>query len=1187
MADPLSIVANIVAVAGFAERIVRSICSFVSAVKDSPNELRDLIREVSILGGLLFGLKTALEAYSDEDTPRAHGLASRLGRPLEECTLVLTETETLLAGIKSLAGLSLKRVARSLLSHTHKSSKDSPTTASADLGIAVKLLLLPEKMKEFAELLAKLERCKSMLTLALVTDELATIYNIEDCLTGIHDKIAVVLSEQERLKVEEAEKARHKRLGIICEWLSPVNIQSINSTHRSASETRQPTAGQWLVESENFQKWLKKDSQLFWLSGIAGAGKTILTSRVIDYVSDYCQNTTDHALAYFYCDFNLTERRKSINILGALLASLLYKNKAVDDMFENFYAECNLGSSSTSEKLQVFRMMKLLVAISEHHYQLIIVVDGLDECSEAGAIASRLLRFTKRSKNLKVFVSSREHEVIKIALTDCVHIHIEPELITDDVEQYIQIVLDGKTKNGLLSLDAGLKRKIKNSVVHGTRGMFQWAKCQIEHILNLPNRKAIDNALDELPPDLDATYDRILQNIYDMGEENQKLANKTFHLLAVISVQVQEGLLLQALSVEEGDAELDTYRMCTPETLLNICKGLIRLKGYDSGERSFEISHYSVLEYLQSEKCRNAESVASTFHIDLQKAYALISTLCLTVLSFDAFEDSLDGSGELSEPPEESPLFEWATLSWASYALKTTAEDRPVDMLNAFLGSDCQEHFSCWAHKYASLTCCEEPEEADIPNCLVYASMFGLNELVSGLLEEGHNINAIDEEFGSPLIAAISEGHVGLVECLIGYSADLNRAFGRVGTPLQAAVLARNREIIETLLSNGASVNAVGGAHGTPLQAAIFLGDEWAVDRLMKEGADIETEGYGDFWITDVEGEGEGEVGENEGERGGSFRIESEEMETSGHTNDGNLGHPLLVASMRGHERIVTKLVKAGANVNRVSGGYGTAICAAAAEGHIRIVRRLLRASADINIQAGCYGTALQAATARSNQTIVKILLDSGADVNARGPYFGTALDAANEAGNQTVRALLLDYGADPTITGTLKPPAKLFQESEFKQLCDRPWEGRFFYNTSLIPTESDDISGDPTAASNSGIINFNFEITPILGVDRYLGIFSRGADAIGTWDIKGALLENGRVVFLKSYDDYEDLRWQYKGHIFLEPEVCMGGTWREGDESGTFLLRPRRTEDNEGPGISSGTTWNMKAPTRVQTSRF
>ncbi|KAG0126570.1 ankyrin repeat-containing domain protein [Tuber indicum] len=805
-------------------------------------------------------------------------------------------------------------------------------------------------------------------------------------------------------------------------------------------------------------------------------------------------------------------------------------------MLEIFYAECSRRPLGTPEKTRVDRMIKLLVAISERHYQLIIVVDGLDECSEADYVASRLSELTGRSKNIKVFVSSRDQEAIKTALSECIRVHIEPEFINDDAKQ------------------------------------FQWAKCQIEHISKLPSRKAIENALDELPPDLDATYDRILRDIYDMGEENRKLANKTFHLLAVISVQVREELLLEALSVEEGDAELDTSQMCAPGTLLNICRGLIRLEGCDSGKRSFEVSHHSVLEYLQSAKCRDAESVANTFFIDLQKAYALTSRLCLTVLSFDSFNDSLTDSRELCEPSEEPPLFEWATLSWANYALQASPDDRPMDRLTNFLGSDSQGLFSCWAQKYAPLKRRRHPKEADIPKCLVYASIFGLSKLVSGLLEEGHDINAIDAEFGSPLIAAIGGGHAELVKYLIEHSTDLNSPFGSAGTPLQAAVLSRNHEIVEILLASGANVNATGGVHGTPLQAAIYIGEEWAVDRLTKEGADLETEGCEGPWKA-----GGGEEGE------GSLRADSGEMETPAGTGRENLGHPLLVASMRGRERVVTKLIKAGADVNRVSGGYGTALCAAAAEGHIHIIRRLLKARTNVNLQAGCYGTALRAAAYRSNQTVVKMLLDSGADVNARGPYFGTALDAAKETANHAMEALLLDRGADPAITGTLEPLARLFQESELNLLFSRAWEGRYFYRTSLIPTHPGSIYHGPTVALNSGIINFNFGIAPISGADQCLGISSHGVDAIGTWDIEGVALDDGRIGFLKSYNDYECLRWQYAGRIFLEPQVCIGGVWGNGHESAAFLLRPRADVGRGGGGISiGGATWREKAPRRT-----
>ncbi|CUS08796.1 unnamed protein product [Tuber aestivum] len=488
-------------------------------------------------------------------------------------------------------------------------------------------------------------------------------------------------------------------------------------------------------------------------------------------------------------------------------------------------------------------------------------------------------------------------------------------------------------------------------------------------------------------------------------------------------------------------------------------------------------------------------------------------------------------------------------------------------MLTKFLGDgddDDQGYFSCWAQKYASLKSFSNPKEADIPKRLVYACMFGLNELVSDLLEKGHDINAIDTEFGSPRIVVISGGHVVLVRCLIEHAPDINHPFGGLETPLQAAVLSRNREIVEMLSSNCAHVNAVGGAHGTSLQAAVYIGQEWAVELLVEGKVDRRIWGSPERrW----KGGGGGE---------GSFRTDSGETETTAGTICENLGHPLLVTSTRGHERIVSKLIKAGASAGRVSGGYGTALWAAAAGGHTRIlvVRRLLKEGADANLQAGCYSTALRATAFYSNQTIAEILLNSGADVNARRLYLGTALDAANERENQTMRALLLDRGAGSTMAGTLEPPAKLFQESELKQLFGRPWEGRYFYHDSLIPTHSDSVSINPTAASNSEIIYFNFKIAPISEVDQRIRISCRGADVVGTWVIEGVVLDDRHINFLKNYSNYECLRWEYAGQIFLEPEICIGGTWGNNGESGTFLPRPQQIRNGKGSGISSaGTT--------------
>lgn len=61
MADPLSFVASVIAIASLAENVVTKGYHYLKAVKDCPSEVRTLMAELNVLSGILGRLKVLLE----------------------------------------------------------------------------------------------------------------------------------------------------------------------------------------------------------------------------------------------------------------------------------------------------------------------------------------------------------------------------------------------------------------------------------------------------------------------------------------------------------------------------------------------------------------------------------------------------------------------------------------------------------------------------------------------------------------------------------------------------------------------------------------------------------------------------------------------------------------------------------------------------------------------------------------------------------------------------------------------------------------------------------------------------------------------------------------------------------------------------------------------------------------------
>jgi ankyrin repeat protein len=94
-------------------------------------------------------------------------------------------------------------------------------------------------------------------------------------------------------------------------------------------------------------------------------------------------------------------------------------------------------------------------------------------------------------------------------------------------------------------------------------------------------------------------------------------------------------------------------------------------------------------------------------------------------------------------------------------------------------------------------------------------------EAVKQHLAAGVDVNAKDDDGGTPMYWAAVNGRKEIVELLIAKGADVN-AKSKRGTPLHFAAKGGHREVAKLLIAKGADVNAKTGDGVTPL--------DWAED---------------------------------------------------------------------------------------------------------------------------------------------------------------------------------------------------------------------------------------------------------------------------------------------------------------------------------------------------------------------
>lgn len=254
---------------------------------------------------------------------------------------------------------------------------------------------------------------------------------------------------------------------------------------------------------------------------------------------------------------------------------------------------------------------------------------------------------------------------------------------------------------------------------------------------------------------------------------------------------------------------------------------------------------------------------------------------------------------------------------------------------------------------------------------LMLAALSGRKEMVQILLKEGAQVDAQDINGWTALMAACRKS-----DLISKAGSVLSTGFshGKINCetiPAQACTPKQKREIVELLIMARADVNRESKDGWSPLTIAAVEGRPQMVRQLLDAGA--KCEGASDLT-------------------------------------------PLMAAAFRGDKKTVNMLLKAKADVNRVSAtNKKTPLMYAASKGHAEIVELLIAAGADINHrekeeEIHLSYTALSEAAAGGHEDVVKLLLEHGAASSADTSLLSNAVQKEN----LHIVQLLLQAGVDP-----------------------------------------------------------------------------------------------------------------------------------------------------------------------------
>src|SRR6266576_4766640 len=161
---------------------------------------------------------------------------------------------------------------------------------------------------------------------------------------------------------------------------------------------------------------------------------------------------------------------------------------------------------------------------------------------------------------------------------------------------------------------------------------FRYVACQMDNVLRCYSND-IQGALDDLPEDLDETYERTLRNI---DNQKRKYAKRLFQCLSVsvrpLRVEELADIFAVQFDVTSPGSFNEASRPRNAEwAVFSACSCLITT--VSQGESQVvQFSHSSVKEFLTSKRLANVEGHLSFYHILPEPAHTTLAHASLRIL---------------------------------------------------------------------------------------------------------------------------------------------------------------------------------------------------------------------------------------------------------------------------------------------------------------------------------------------------------------------------------------------------------------------------------------------------------------------------------------------------------------------------------------------------------------------------
>lgn len=340
----------------------------------------------------------------------------------------------------------------------------------------------------------------------------------------------------------------------------------------------------WILSNDTFNWWLEDSygkPRVLWAQGNAASGKSVLSSFVIDHLSQL-----GLPVHYFFVRFT-DQKKRGLGLILRSLACQMAQSlpEYADKLREVETAAPDLRTADARGIWQwLFHQTLFRTRIDNPVY---CVVDGLDEADSPSSLIRLLADLQPVSLPLRFLIVSRKTHEISSAFQKLAKqiqmdsLHIDGN--TEDIRSYIDTEMD-------IASEEDYREEVTLQLLERAQGNFLWVHLAVQIINSCHTRLAVAQALEDLPAGMEVLYGR-------MADSMRQQPNVSSRRLG-LSILGWAACARRGLTVEELSDALDNQGLFDlHRTIVDLCGGFVVV----DAEGKAAMIHETAREYLVRE----------------------------------------------------------------------------------------------------------------------------------------------------------------------------------------------------------------------------------------------------------------------------------------------------------------------------------------------------------------------------------------------------------------------------------------------------------------------------------------------------------------------------------------------------------------------------------------------------------